>query len=900
MNELLPFVVTGVTTGAVYGLAGSGLVITYRTSGVFNFAHGALAAVAAYVFYWLTTSVGLHWVPAFVLAVPVLGAVMGVLLEIVGRQISRRSPAMQVSATVGIIVIVTGLATIAYGPDALLMEPYLPGAGESLRIGGVNVGYDELTITCVALLATGGLYAYSRFTRSGLAMRAVVDDADLVGTHGTNPVRVRRVAWILGSTLASASGVLLAPLVGLQVLSLTYLVVAAIGAAAIGGFSSIPLTYAGGILIGVIADISQNYVLQTPWLAGVPLSVPFLTLLIALVVVPRQKLTSRIIPDRKPVVRLQAPPGVSMVTAIVVIGVLLLVPALVGAKLTAYMLLIPTAIMLLSLGLLVRTAGQVSLCHAAFGAIGAFSFSQLMTDLGLPWLPALIVGGLVVVPIAALVALPAVRLSGIFFALATLGFGIMMERLVYPLDFAFGSDGAGRVMPRPDWASSDEAFYYLLVALFVVTAALLTWLDRSRFGRMLRGLSDSPTALKTMGLTLSSTRILMFAVSGFFAGVSGILYGSTVGFAAYSDVNYTSFQSLVLLAILIISPFGVPWYALFAAPVVIIPAYISGEAVPNWLNVAFGVFAVIVALQNGAPGAPHWVADLFRRLSRAPQDRTPLDGELALPVRSPGTAASTSPGLEVQNLHVRFGGVKAVDGVDLVAPIGRVTGLIGPNGAGKTTTFNACSGLVRPSEGRVLLHGRDVSQMSASARAREGLGRSFQVTELCESLTVRQNVGMGVEATKAGWSPISQLGLNATRAQRRHLAETTEHALRLCGIEHLADSLAGTLTTGERRLVEVSRCLAGDFDILLLDEPSAGLDHDESARLRGVLAAIMEERRCGILLVEHDMAFVMKLCNYIYVLDFGKPLFEGTPDEVAASPVVRAAYLGSSLEPQTS
>ncbi|WP_412520799.1 ATP-binding cassette domain-containing protein [Actinomadura madurae] len=899
MNELLPFIVTGVTSGAVYGLAGSGLVITYRTSGVFNFAHGALAAVAAYVFYWLTTTVGLNWVVAFVLAVPVLGSLMGIALELIGRRISRRSPAMQVSATVGIIVIVTALATIAYGPDPLQMEPYIPGAGSSFRIAGVNIGHDQLIITCVALLATGGLYLFSRFTRSGLAMRAVVDDADLVGTHGTNPVRVRRVAWVLGSVLASASGVLLAPLVGLQVLSLTYLVVAAIGAASIGAFSSIPVTYLGGIVIGIAADISQKYVLTIPWLAGIPLSIPFVTLLVALIVVPRRKLFRRINPDKRPVVRLQAPLGPSLVTAVVVIAVLLLIPTFAGAKLTNYMLLIPMAIMLLSLGLLVRTAGQVSLCQAAFGAIGAFSFSQIIMNFGLPWLLALVLGGLVVVPVAALVALPAVRLSGIFFALATLGFGIMMERLIYPLNFAFGSDGAGRPMPRPSWASSDEAFYFLLVALFVVAAAILTWLDRGRLGRMLRGLSESPTALRTMGLTLGSTRILVFAVSGFFAGVAGILYGSTVGFAAYSDGNYASFQSLVLLAILIISPFGVPWYGLFAAPVVIIPAYISGESVPNWLNVVFGVFAVVVALQNGAPGAPRWVRDLFQRLSRQPR-RTVRDEALPLPRPLTRQRDQAAPGLEVQNLHVHFGGVKAVDGVDLQAPIGRVTGLIGPNGAGKTTTFNACSGLVRPSAGHVLLHGKDVNRMSASARAREGLGRTFQVTELCESLTVRQNVGMGVEATQAGWNPISQLGLNATRAQRQHLADTTDRALQLCGIEHLADSLAGTLSTGERRLVEVSRCLAGDFDILLLDEPSAGLDHEESARLREVLAAIMTERRCGILLVEHDMAFVMKLCDYIYVLDFGKPLFEGSPREVASSPEVQAAYLGTSLESQVS
>lgn len=249
----------------------------------------------------------------------------------------------------------------------------------------------------------------------------------------------------------------------------------------------------------------------------------------------------------------------------------------------------------------------------------------------------------------------------------------------------------------------------------------------------------------------------------------------------------------------------------------------------------------------------------------------------------------------VEDLRVQFGGLVAVDGVSLDAPIGRITGLIGPNGAGKTTTFNACCGQVRPSAGSVLLHGRDVTGDPPQVLARMGLRRTFQVTELCDSLSVRENVALGREASLAGASPITQVA--GSRSSRRAVNLAAAEALDLCGISRLAEVQAGLLSTGQRRLVEVARCLAGDFDMLLLDEPSAGLDHDETDNLCQVLETVIRQRQCGILLVEHDMALVMRTCDHIYVLDFGRPLFDGTPDEVVSSPVVQSAYLGSGGPP---
>jgi ABC-type branched-subunit amino acid transport system ATPase component len=215
---------------------------------------------------------------------------------------------------------------------------------------------------------------------------------------------------------------------------------------------------------------------------------------------------------------------------------------------------------------------------------------------------------------------------------------------------------------------------------------------------------------------------------------------------------------------------------------------------------------------------------------------------------------------------------------------------VGPNGAGKTTTFNACSGLNRLSSGQILLHGADMSGEGPAHRARRGLGRTFQRTELFNGLTVRQNVAMGREAPIAGANPITQI--IGSRQAARHVSAAADQALELTGITRIADTQVGVLPIGQRRLVELARALAGPFDMLLLDEPSSGLDGRETEEFGQILTTVVREKGCGILLVEHDMALVRDVCSYVFVLDFGSLIFEGTPEEMRQSDLVRAAYLG--------
>jgi ABC-type branched-subunit amino acid transport system ATPase component len=456
----------------------------------------------------------------------------------------------------------------------------------------------------------------------------------------------------------------------------------------------------------------------------------------------------------------------------------------------------------------------------------------------------------------------------------------------------FTSLGEGRAMPRPSIAGTDKAYYYLVLALVVVTALVMVAVHAGRLGRILRGMADAPLAAAVLGLSTNVTRVIVFCISAFFAAVAGVLYGSTLHGITAEATFYQSFTSVIWIAILALAPFSAePWYAVFAGLTGLIPAYLTGSDTPYWMNVAFGFFALMIAMRGGPHTMPNRLRAFFEQFGRRRAEAPALAEAPAPRPVAPVGDGERQPGLEVHELTVRFGGLVAVKGLTLSAPPGRITGLIGPNGAGKTTSFNACSGLVRPASGTIAFHGSDITHLGPPGRARRGLGRTFQIMELGESLTLAANVALGCEAAMAGARPLQQLV--ASRSERQTIEAATQSAMDLCGIAHLAHMQAGALSTGERRLVELARCLAGDFELLLLDEPSSGLDHSETVAFGDVLQRVVAERGTGILLVEHDMSLVMRVCAYIYVLDFGQLIFEGDSAAVSSSRVVQAAYLGS-------
>ena len=614
-------------------------------------------------------------------------------------------------------------------------------------------------------------------------------------------------------------------------------------------------------------------------------------LLVVLIVTPRGKLMAPARSERRPPVPYHTSTKFRAVAGVIVVAALCFVPQVVGTKLSFWTVGLAQAVLLLSLGLLIRTAGLVSLCQAAFAAIGAVAFAQYVANFDLPWIVALILGAATVVPIAALLAIPAIRLSGLFLALATFGFGLMVERMFFSRDFMFTPLGSGRGMPRPSFGESDKAYYYVVLVCVVAVSLLIVAIHQGRLGRMLRGLSESTVAVNLLGLNVNLTRLIVFCISGFLAGLSGILYGGSVEVVTFGDIRFSSYQSLVLVAVLAVAPFREPWYAVFAAVTSVIPAYWDSLDARDWLNVVFGFFAVVVAMQGGIQPLPLSIQRLLDKIGG--KHRGAISHVSATPVEASARPVLPSgpSGLEVARLTVRYGGHIALNSVDLSAPVGRITGLIGPNGAGKTTMFNTCSGLIRPASGTVRLHGTDVSALGAAKRGQLGLGRTFQVMQLCESLTVAENVSLGVEAGLADSSVRGQVIARPT--EWRKTVQATRESMELCGIGELAEVPAGALSTGQRRLVELARCLAGPFDLLLLDEPSSGLDPGETRAFAQTLESVVREQGCGILLVEHDMSLVLAICEQIHVLDFGQMLFVGTPQEVTSSDVVRSAYLGT-------
>jgi ABC-type branched-subunit amino acid transport system ATPase component/ABC-type branched-subunit amino acid transport system permease subunit len=599
-----------------------------------------------------------------------------------------------------------------------------------------------------------------------------------------------------------------------------------------------------------------------------------------------------------------APTRMRILTGAVFLAVLCLVPTWVGTNVIVYASALVLVILVLSLGLLIRLSRQVSLCQYAFAAIGASSMAHFTTDHGVPWLLALLLAGLVAVPVGAIIAIPAIRLSGVFLALATLGFGILLEQMVYTQDFMFGPTSEGIKVARPSFdvgpfhAGTDTGVYFIILTVVVIVAVGVAVLSATRLGKLLRAMGDSPLALETAGLNVNVTRVIVFCISAFIAAISGALLATLYTFAIGS--NYPSFNSLTLVALVVVIVVGEPWYAFIAsAIVVLVPVYLTWGNIDQYITALFGIGAVLMpAFRDKIPSFPTSWRRIIDRLGGRRAVAEVVPPATTLPSLPVAEAAPMVPlpskhtgGLEVRHLTVRYGGAVAVDDASLHAACGAITGLIGPNGAGKTTTFNACSGLLKPSSGRIRLHGEDITRSTPAARARRGLGRTFQRVQLFESLSVRTNIELARECAVAGGNPMRQI------VPRRHddriVHDATLEAIELTGIGSFVDAPVQSLSTGQRRLVELARVLTGPFDMILLDEPSSGLDQSETEQFGAILRHVVAVRGLGILLVEHDMALVQQVCDRVYVLDFGRMLFEGTATEMIGSEIVRAAYLGS-------
>jgi ABC-type branched-subunit amino acid transport system permease subunit len=595
VSSFVPFLVFGLVFGSIYGMAAMGLVLTYRTSGIFNFAHGAIGAGAAYVFYELRQQQGIPWPFAAIIAIVGFGAVLGVLLERLARGLARVPVSYQIVGTVGLLLFIRAMCTWIYGSDYRLFKSFLP-RDTAFTISGVAVTKESVIIFLSVTAAAVGLFLIVERSRLGTVMRAVVDDPALLDTTGIAPTRVRRQAWLLGSVFASASGVLLASQQQqLDATLLSLLVVQAFGAAAIGAFRSLPMAYAGGIIIGIAQKLVSKETSTHAWLQGLDFNLPFLVLFFVLLVLGRRRLGDlgaqvRVrVPARR---RRGTPAGAQWLGAAVLLLGAVLVPQTVGSRLPVWINAMSQVLLFLSLGLLVHTSGQVSLCQMSLAAVGAAAFAHAVSN-GVPWGIAVLLAGLIAVPVGAVVAIPAIRLSGLFLALATLGFGIFIAQFFYVKSYMFGFADLHTGRPHVLRMDTDKGYYYVLLAFAVAGIAMVVVVEKSRLGRLLRGLADSPTALQTLGASADVTRVLVFCLSAFLAGISGALFAGQFGSVSGTSFNFVG--SLVILAVLAIAGRTTVKAAIIGPLFMIVgPAYAPSAS--DGFQVLFGAGAMIAAI----------------------------------------------------------------------------------------------------------------------------------------------------------------------------------------------------------------------------------------------------------------------------------------------------------------
>lgn len=548
------------------------------------------------------------------------------------------------------------------------------------------------------------------------------------------------------------------------------------------------------------------------------------------------------------------------------------------------------ALVALGLVLLTGVLGLTSFGQAAFVGLGAYATAYLTVQHHWsPWLT-LWVSLSLTGAVAVVLGWITLRMSGHYLPLATMAWALSLYYLLGNLDALGKYDG---IVGIPALAlgglalDSGRAFYYLLWSIVLLAAfAMLRLLD-SRTGRALRAIKGGTTMPEAMGVDTFRAKVGAFVLAALLAAVSGWLFAHF-----QRAVNPSPFglnKGIEFLFMAVLGGAGHVWGALVGAAAVkvledqlraLLPGLLGSSG--NFEIIAFGIILVLV-LQYMRDGIWAFVDRCLPRPQRAVDWRDARD----LPRRAQPRHAS--PVLQVEGLRKEFGGLVAVNDVGFAVHAGEIVGLIGPNGAGKSTTFNLLTGVLQATRGAVRFAGRSTGAMPSRAIARLGMSRTFQHVKMMPSMSVLENVALGAHLRGRAGGAAAMLCLD--RDEERRLMREAHQQLERIGMAALLHEPAGNLALGQQRLMEIARALASDPVLLLLDEPAAGLRYQEKLQLADVLRQLRSEG-LSILLVEHDMDMVMRLCDRIVVMEFGTKLMEGTPAQVQADPRVRAAYLG--------
>jgi branched-chain amino acid transport system ATP-binding protein len=543
-----------------------------------------------------------------------------------------------------------------------------------------------------------------------------------------------------------------------------------------------------------------------------------------------------------------------------------------------------TAIACIGLNVLLGLAGQISLGHIGFMAIGAYTTVLLMEKAGWPYLAATAAGIVLVSIIGGLLAMPALRVRGPYLAMVTIAFGFIVEHgTIEWRDLTGGGNGLVLTVQPNIFGMplSERGLAIASVILVFAGVILFDRLKRSGWGYAMRAARDSEVATRSVGIDLVRVRTMAFVISAAAMALAGALFAPLQGYISPSSFPFL--QSILLLFGVMIGGAGSALGPVIGAVlVVLLPELLSDLAEYRLLAFGLLLFAVLRVAPTGVAGLIGQLAARFLPASRS-QPAAASVSDVGEPDAALRPQGDNIPSLDVKDISISFGGVRAVQNVSFSARPGAVTSVIGPNGAGKTSALNLLCGFYRPGSGTVKLGDRDLTGLPSHALARVGVARTFQTTQLFGSLTIIENTLLAETAGKLG-GIVSPLRNPETERFARSL-------LRFSGVDGDFDRPAESLPHGEKRLVEIARALALRPKVLLLDEPAAGLSKGDKERLTTLLRRIAD-LGIAVIIVEHDMPMIMSLSDHIVVLDRGERIAIGDPAAVRNDPLVRKAYLG--------
>lgn len=599
MDQFLTFGIVGLSTAAIYAVIGSGLVLTYTTTGVFNFAHGAAGMLAAFTYWQLTVGWGMPVWLALLLTLFVLAPGFGLAVErFVLRPVQALGEAERLVTTVALLSGLIAAARWIWDPNVARPLPTFFAGRKPIHLGPATITWHQALTMIVAVLVAVGLRILLYRTRRGAEMRAAVDDRALVGLTGADPVRAGKLAWILGTQLAALGGILIAPTITLDAAQLSLLIVSAYTAAVFGRLRSLPLTFVGAIVVGCMESYLTGYLPQNQYLPGLRLAAPALLLLLALLVFPHRRLRGR---ERR-LARVPVPSarGTLVFAAAIVAFGLVLGTLLDADQLVTYGPVFSLGVVALSYVPLTGYAGQVSLCQLSMAGIGAVVWGHLGTHGGL-W--ALLATMAVTGVAGALVALPALRLSGVYLALGTAAFAVVLDRWIFTLptvhvlglNLSFFDQGSVNAV-GPDlfgWHLDDGRELMVFAAVCLALASIgVAALRRSRFGRRLIALRDSEAGYATLGGNLLVAKVAVFALASGIAGLGGALYGMQLN--SVTADQFSLVNGLPIFLVAVVGGLGAVGGGLFTGTAYVAPTNALVAIAPGTQN--------LVALLPGLAG----------------------------------------------------------------------------------------------------------------------------------------------------------------------------------------------------------------------------------------------------------------------------------------------------------